>query len=318
MICLCCGKPIRSESGASSGWHKACVKRFFGTSVMPEISISERTLEWLALETASKGYTVPGVQKKMSLHLSHEKKARLTLVGYPSGYILKPQTEEFGALPEAEQMVMCMADAVGIATVPHGLILSGGQYAYITKRVDRQIVGGQPPRLLAMEDFCQLTFRQTDDKYRSSYERCARVIERWSSQKGLDMAEFFTRVVFSFMVGNSDMHLKNFSLMENAPDSQTYVLSPAYDMLPVNVIMPEDTEEMALALNGRKTKLRRKDFLALADSCGLAPGAADKMIRRLTGKTDFLIKIAGESPVPEALRKGFLELLNRRVDILSL
>ncbi len=317
MICLCCGKPIQSESGVSSGWHKACVKRFFGTSVMPEISISEQTLEWLALETASKGYTVPGVQKKMSLHLSHEKKARLTLVGYPSGYILKPQTEEFGALPEAEQMVMCMADAVGIATVPHGLILSGGQYAYITKRVDRQIAVGQPPRQLAMEDFCQLTFRQTDDKYRGSYERCATVIERWSSRKGLDMAEFFTRVVFSFMVGNSDMHLKNFSLIESAPGSRAYILSPAYDMLPVNLIMPEDTEEMALALNGRKTKLRRKDFLALADSCGLAQNAADKMIRRLTGKTDSLIKIAGESPLPEALRKGFLELLNKRVGILA-
>ena len=207
MICLCCGKPIRSQTSAPDRWHKACIKRFFGLEKLPEISISNETLEWIANETTNKGYTVPGVQKKMSLHLSVEEKARLTLVGYPSGYILKPQTKEYRALPEAEQMIMCMADAVGISTVPHALIHSGNEYAYITRRVDRVWVPDQPVRLLAMEDFCQLTYRLTSDKYQSSYERCAKVIDRWSSRKGLDMAEFFVRVVFSFLVGNSDMHL---------------------------------------------------------------------------------------------------------------
>ena len=132
MICLCCGKPIRSQTSAPDRWHKACIKRFFGLEKLPEISISNETLEWIANETTNKGYTVPGVQKKMSLHLSVEEKARLTLVGYPSGYILKPQTKEYRALPEAEQMIMCMADAVGISTVPHALIHSGNEYAYIT------------------------------------------------------------------------------------------------------------------------------------------------------------------------------------------
>ena len=92
MNCLCCGKPIKSEASACNGWHKTCIRRFFETSKMPEINISNETLELLAAETTNKGYTVPGVQKKLSLHLSMEEKARLTLVGYPSGYILKPQT----------------------------------------------------------------------------------------------------------------------------------------------------------------------------------------------------------------------------------
>lgn len=122
MICLCCGKPIKNEEAASCGWHHSCIKHFFGTTRLPEITISNEALEWIANETISKGYTVPGVQKKLSLHLSKEEKARLTLVGYPSGYILKPQTNEYRALPEAEQMIMCMADAAGITTVPHGLI----------------------------------------------------------------------------------------------------------------------------------------------------------------------------------------------------
>lgn len=217
MICLCCGKPIKNKEAASCGWHHSCIKHFFGTTRLPEITISNEALEWIANETISKGYTVPGVQKKLSLHLSKEEKARLTLVGYPSGYILKPQTNEYRALPEAEQMIMCMADAAGITTVPHGLIQSDGTYAYITKRVDRMVLPDQSIRLLAMEDFCQLTYRLTNDKYQSSYERCAKVIDRWSSQKGLDMAEFFIRIVFSFLVGNSDMHLKNFHCLKLPP-----------------------------------------------------------------------------------------------------
>ena len=316
MICLCCGKQIRSISASSGGWHKACIQRFFGTSVMPEISLSDETLEWIVNETTNKGYTVPGVQRKMSLHLSKGDKARLTLVGYPSVYILKPQSKEYSALPEAEQIVMCMADAVGISTVPHGLIRSGGTYAYITKRVDRVCLPDQPVRPLAMEDFCQLTFRLTNDKYQSSYERCAKVIDRWSSQKNLDLAEFFTRIVFSFLIGNSDMHLKNFSLIENAPGSQTYVLSPAYDMLPVNVVS-DDKEETALALNGETTKLRKKDFLALAVACSLSPAAAEKMIKRLIGKVDDMIIILQNSECPDSIRKNLLKLIKKRAAVFA-
>ena len=128
------------------------------------------------------------------------------------------------------------------------------------------------------------------------------------------MAEFFVRVVFSFLVGNSDMHLKNFSLIETAPGSQTYVLSPAYDMLPVNIVS-NDTEETALALNGKKTKLRKKDFLALAASCGLSPAASEKLIRRLIGKTDTMISIAQNAEIPDDIRMGCIELIKQRVAV---
>lgn len=137
MKCLCCGKLFRTES-TSSGWHKNCIKRFFGTTELPEIAIDENTLEILAAESINKGYTVPGVRKKLSLHLfSEEDKSRLTPVNYPAEYILKPQVAEFEAIPEAEQLVMAMADAAGISTVPHALIFGNGKLACITKRVDR-------------------------------------------------------------------------------------------------------------------------------------------------------------------------------------
>ena len=126
--------------------------------------------------------------------------------------------------------------------------------------------GGREKR--AMEDFCQLDEMLTQDKYKGSYERCAKLIKKYSSIPALDMAELFLRLVFSFAVGNSDMHLKNFSLIETAPESGVYVLSPAYDLLSVNLVMPEDKEQFALPMNGKKTNLRRKDFLIFADTAG--------------------------------------------------
>ena len=315
MNCFCCGKPLKTEN--DNGWHKACIKRFFGTANIPEIEIDEKTLESLAAQSTSKGLTVPGVQKKLSLHLSTDNhNPRLTLVNYPTGYILKPQVKEFECLPEAEQLVMCMADATGISTVPHALIKSGDNLAYITKRIDR-VFGKTDIKLLAMEDFCQLDLRVTADKYKGSYERCAKVIGRYSSQIGLDMAELFMRLVFSFIVGNSDMHLKNFSLIETGEASNTYVLSPAYDLLPVNVIMPEDTEELALALNGKKTHIRKKDFFAFAEECEISKASAEKMIAKIVSMKPKYIDMCNGSLLSDRLKERFAELIEQRCKALE-
>ena len=189
--CLCCNKEILNptEAERNSFWHEKCVKSFFGVSSIPEIDLSEKELEKLADLSVNKGLTVPGVQKKLSLHLSKEdKKVRFTLVDYPTGYILKPQSREFQHLPEAEFAVMKMAEAAGIKTVPNALVRLQGEYAFIPKRIDR--VKGS---LLAMEDFCQLSERQTEDKYRGSYENCGKIIKKYSKNVGLDMAEFYYR-----------------------------------------------------------------------------------------------------------------------------
>ena len=214
MNCLCCGKALNT-SDISVQWHKKCIKKFFDTKDIPDIDISEEVLKQLAADSTSKGFTVPGVQKKLSLHLAQGDNPRLTLVNYPTGYIFKPQTEEHPALPEMEYHVMQMAQISGIKTVPFALIRIPSQdmsYAYITKRIDR--IFGQKFGMLAMEDFCQLDGRLTEDKYRGSYERCGKIITQYSVRPGLDLSELYIRVVFSFVVGNSDMHQKNFSLIE--------------------------------------------------------------------------------------------------------
>lgn len=322
MKCLCCGKELNNISSEehSTQWHKSCVKKFFGTNILPKIDISEKILEQIAEESTNKGFTVPGVQKKLSLHLSTDdkKSPRLTLVNYPTGYILKPQTQDFRALPEAEYLVMSMAKATKIKTVPFALLKNSkeNQFVYITKRIDR-IQQSNQIKLLAMEDFCQLQNRLTIDKYKGSYERCARVVMKYSINKGLDKTELFLRVVFSFIIGNSDMHLKNFSLIETNEASETYHLSDAYDMLPVNVIMPQDQEQLALTLNGKKKNIRYKDFMIFADKCEVNRKAAEKIIKKVVSMKETYIQMCRESYLPDDMKESFEQLINQRTETLT-
>ena len=315
MNCLCCGKPLRTP--AETGWHKACIKRFFGTSNFPEIEIDDTTLNLLATETTNQGFTVPGVQKKLSLHLiSDHNKSRLTLVNYPTGYILKPQVAEFEALPESEQLIMSMADTAGISTVPHALIKGATGLAYITKRVDRNFSKNKM-EMLAMEDFCQLDLRLTADKYKGSYERCTKIIQKYSSRIGIDMAEFYIRLIFCFLVGNSDMHLKNFSLIETAEGSEQYVLSPAYDLLPVNANMPADKEQFALTMNGKKMNIRKGDFLKFADACGITRSTAEKLIQNLVKLTPQWLEMCEESLLPKELKERLEKIIRKRAETIG-
>ena len=310
MKCLCCGRNL--DPSNTSGWHKSCVKRFFGTDVLPEIRLSDEILEALASDTVKKGITVPGVQKKLSVHLFSEgDNPRLTLVGYPAGYIIKPQVKEFRAMPEAENLVMDMAASMKIRTAEHALIPYDGGYMYIVKRMDRIFLKNGEMEKLHMEDFCQLGGRLTADKYKSSYEQCVKIIKQYSSTPGADLTEFFMRTVFSFITGNSDMHLKNFSLLENSPGGE-YSLSPAYDLLPVNIIMPEDEEETALTLNGKKRRLRRNDFIALARNMGMSIPHAEAMIDGMVKGRDRLIALVDDSVLPEDMKEDFRMLIRER------
>lgn len=316
MNCLCCGKPLNT-SAVSNQWHKKCIKAFFGTVSIPDIDISDEILNQLAIDSTSKGLTVPGVQKKLSLHLTEEDNPRLTLVNYPTGYILKPQTEEYTALPEMEYLVMQMAQVTGIKTVPFALIHLSSQnsaFAYITRRIDR--AAGQTPGMFAMEDFCQLDGRLTEDKYRGSYERCGKIITRYSGHPGLDLSELYMRVVFSFAVGNSDMHLKNFSLIETAPGSSEYVLSAAYDMVSSNVIIPADKEQFALAMNGKKQHIRRNDFLHFGEAIGLPRSSAEKMMEKIVKYEQRYLNMCESSYLPDEMKERLMDLIRERMVVL--
>ncbi len=315
MNCLYCGKPINKENEIK--WHSTCIKNFFGTTKLPTIDLTKEKLENLAIENTNKGYTVPGVQKKLSLHLSKENNPRLTLVNYPTGYILKPPTEEYSSLPEMEYLIMKMAKVSGIQTVPFALIeiFNSEKFAYITKRIDRTFTDNI--KKLAMEDFCQLDERLTENKYQSSYERCAKIISKYSVQPGLDMAEFFLRLIFSFVVGNSDMHLKNFSLIETSSGSTLYRLSEAYDMLSTNVVIPEDSEQFALTMNGKKKNIKKDDFFTFANTIGLPPKSVQKMINKIVNLENKFIEMCQNSYLPKDKIDALEKLIKERIKVLN-
>jgi serine/threonine-protein kinase HipA len=253
--CLYCYLPLES---AEEAFHTSCSKKIFGQPNPPILPYSEADLEPLAKEVIRNQTAVTGVQAKLSLHITNNKEGserRFTIVGLWGGYILKPPTSFYPQLPEVEDLTMHLAQLAKIKTAPHSLIrLSSGNLAYVTKRIDRTKKGK-----LAMEDMCQLTEKLTEDKYHGSYEQIAKVIQKYSATPGLDVINFFELVLFSFLTGNADMHLKNFSLLEQQDLGMT--LSPAYDLVNTKLVNPADEEELALNLNGKKKKIRRQDFI---------------------------------------------------------
>lgn len=259
--CLYCYKFLEN---AEQDFHASCSKKIFGQPNPPAIRYSEADLESLAREIIQSQTTVTGVQAKLSLHITgnsnDQEGRRFTVAGLWGGYILKPPTENYPQLPEVEDVTMHLAEQAKIKTVPHSLVrLASGNLAYITKRVDRI-----KKEKLAMEDMCQLTERLTEDKYLGSYEQIAKTIQKYSATPGLDVINFFELVLFSFLTGNADMHLKNFSLLEQP--GLGMVLSPAYDLINTSLVNPADDEELALTLNGKKKKIKKQDFVAAMKS----------------------------------------------------
>ncbi|HPI98725.1 MAG TPA: HipA domain-containing protein, partial [Synergistales bacterium] len=214
-----CGYCYQALDDEPSFFHETCSLKFFGSRIPPALPYSCSDLDRLAEEAVRSRTTVPGVQEKLSLHLAKScgETPRLTIVGLWGAYILKPPVEEYPFLPEIEDMTMHLASIAGIETVPHALIpLSDGRLAYITKRVDRLRVKTERTGEMAkrhMEDLCQLAEKPAEYKYIGSMELMSKLIRKYSSIPGYDLTRFFDLALFSFLVGNGDMHLKNVSLI---------------------------------------------------------------------------------------------------------
>ena len=305
--CLYCYRPL--ETGEKD-FHAKCARKFFGTEKVPVLDYTCEDLEKLAIQVIKDQTSLTGVQQKLSLHLNeHEGSQRLTIVGLWGGFICKPQTIQFAQMPEAEDLTMHLAELAKIDAVPHTLMrMADNSLCYLTKRIDRSSTGEK----VAMEDMCQLTERQTEHKYRSSYERIAKAIVQYSSMPKMDVTNFFEVVLFSWITGNNDMHLKNFSLFE--PHDGNIRLTPAYDMLNAVILNPKDDEELALTLNGKKKKLKRSDFI----TSGLTMGVEQKTIERLIGKYVKLLpdmkKLIGNSFLNDELKDKYTELITERID----
>jgi serine/threonine-protein kinase HipA len=311
--CLFCYLPLDENE---SDFHLRCSRKIFGQTVVPILPYDEGHMSELATQVIKSHSTVTGVQPKISLHLASDiiRKTpnRFTIVGLWGTYILKPPTNNYQELPEVEDLTMHLAGIAKINVVPHSLIrMQSGKLAYITKRIDRL-----KNEKLHMEDMCQLTERLTEHKYHGSYEQVGKTILKYSVNPGLDLVNFFELVLFSFLTGNADMHLKNFSLIHQPGVGP--ILSPAYDLISTFLVNPADDEDMALTLNGKKKKIKINDFSMAFNSLKLDKKQQENIFKKMIIAKPFWMEFINQSFLSHNLMKAYKDLIDDRFNRLQL
>ena len=303
--CLYCYKPLEHEID----FHKACSLSFFGTEAPPKLEYSLDQMSELAKDVIERSVTIPGVQPKLSLSIVNDvtqnTNFRLTVVGALGGnFIFKPPSKDYPDMPQNEHVTMRIAEAFGIQTVKSSLIrLQSGELSYITKRIDRTDANEK----IHMLDMFQIT--EAFDKYKSSMEKIGKALGWYSSNTVLDKIFFFELAVFSFLTGNNDMHLKNFSMIQS---NSGWLLSPAYDLLNVTIVNPEDKEEMALTIEGKKSKLTRSNFDALGKSLNLTDKQIAGVFNRFYKKKNVALKWIENSFLSDDMKVRYIELVLQR------
>lgn len=307
--CLFCYNELELEQ---VDFHPACSRKIFGSDIAPILNYTRDNISTLAKQIIRSQTTLTGVQPKLSLEINRKDKnspKRFTIVGFWGEYILKPQTDQFEQLPENEDLTMHLAEIAKIKTVPHSLIrFADGELCYITKRIDRSRKGDK----IAMEDMCQLTERLTEYKYSGSYEQIAKIITKYSKAPILDLVNYWEQLLFCWLTGNSDMHLKNFSLFN--PKGYGFILTPAYDLLSTVLVLPEDNEELALTLNGKKNKIKKIDFEKSMFNSGLSEKQIENIFTKFEKLLPDFISFIEKSFLIDDFKNRYKEILNQMYD----
>jgi serine/threonine-protein kinase HipA len=304
--CLYCYKSLNENE---DDFHVQCLSKFFGTAEPPVFDYSLSDMAALAKNVVERHVSVPGVQPKLSLSLMQEtvNKQRLTVVGALGGnYIFKPPSDYYPEMPENEHLTMRLAEAFGLSTVDSSLIrLKSGELSYITRRIDRTDKGEKTHML----DMFQIT--GAVDKYKSSMEKIGTALQVYSDNTLLDSLRFFELALFSFLTGNNDMHLKNFSMIAR---ENKWVLAPAYDLLNTTIANPADKEELALTLEGRKSNLTLKYFEALGRRIDLNSRQMDNTFGRFLERKSLATSWVDESFLSADYKEKYLTILNARYE----
>jgi serine/threonine-protein kinase HipA len=307
--CLYCYQKLKGDSD----FHEKCSLDFFGSKVPPLLDYSMNQMTELAKSVVERSVAIPGVQPKLSLSvidesLKNDYRGRLTVVGALGGnYIFKPPSQQFSEMPQNEHATMLMAkQAFGIKTVPSSLIrLASGELGYITRRIDRTSNGTK----IHMLDMFQIL--EAFDKYKGSMERIGKAISAYSANTLLDQLFYFEVVLFSYITGNSDMHLKNFSMIAKNDD---WELAPAYDLLSVKIVLPEDEDELALPIEAKKRKLKLEHFGHFAKGLGLSDRQIQNAFSRFKKDHTKAFDLLDESFLSQEMRIAYKSLITERLD----
>ena len=295
--CLCCAKPIAGEEGR---YHRKCIKRLFGSTRVPVIPFGLADLPAQVLKTGAR-MSISGVQIKASVRLDAGK-SLLEVVAVGGTHILKPEPQQFPALPQNENLCMGLAADLGLPVPAHGLFpMADGSLCYLVARFDR--AGAEK---LPNETMFQIL--QSAEKYEGSLERVGKAIRTHAADVGLDSIDFFERVLFCFLTGNDDMHLKNWALVTRGRKT---ALAPCYDLVCSKIYLPKEADS-ALTIAGKNDKLERSDFEALANSLGIDAKAVQNIFERFRLAQARLRETVDGSELPIQLKRDFDALIQAR------
>lgn len=282
------------------------LRAMFGKPMLPTIPVTQKEIAVEAQKVAGK-LSISGMQPKLSVRLEGD---QLVSVAEKGLFILKPQTQNFPELPQNEYLCMQMGQRFGLRTAACLLLeLSDQTPAYLVKRFDRYRKGRRIEKL-ACEDMHQVL--GGPDKYAGSHEQIAEAIQQHCTFAPLEIQRFFETTLFNFAIGNGDAHRKNFSLLTN--EGGNVGLSPAYDLVSSRLAIPEEKEQLALTVNGKRNRLQRRDFLDFASHIGVASAYAEKRVTDLLGLQDEFAAMIDNSIVSEGLHGRFGAILAERMD----
>ncbi len=249
--------------------------------------------------------SISGVQMKLSVRVNP---GSLVLEPVAEGgtHILKPEPNQFPELPRNENLCMNFAAELKMSVPPHGLFpMADGTLCYIIKRFDRL----EDSTKMHKETLFQIL--NADDKYKGSLEQIGKIIRTHVKNVGLDSINYFERVLLSFLIGNGDMHLKNWALLIS--EEGKAALAPCYDFASSKIYLPAE-EDSALSINGRKNKLSRGDFEALAHSLEIDPKAAGNSLRKLYESMEQIIELSMHSELSDEWQQKLLDVINSRFE----
>ena len=257
--------------------------------------------------------SIQGVQPKLSAVL-RIKEQSMDLVDRGGRFILKPNPPLYEEVPANEALTMRMAAVAGIQVPPHGLLRAiDGSWVYFIKRFDREGRSGR----VHVEDFTQLTGASRETKYHSSLEQVVQVIEKFCTFPAVEKPKLAARLLFSFLTGNEDMHLKNFSLWHC---KGVVSLTPAYDLLNTTVVLGAAEEETALPLGGKKKNLTRKlwiDYFC-QERLGLSDRQVAAILSQLLAVRPEWVALIGRSYLSKGAKAHYREILIKRCSVLRL
>jgi serine/threonine-protein kinase HipA len=251
--------------------------------------------------------SVQGVQPKLSAVLK-QKEQRFEVVDIHGKFILKPQHHIFPQLPENEALTMRMAESCGIEVPLHGMVYSkDGSLTYFIKRFDRH---GRNKKL-AVEDFAQLAGLTRDTKYNYSIEKLIRLVEEHCTFPVLEKARLFHRILFNYLVGNEDMHMKNYSLIRQENKIE---LAPAYDFLSSTLVLKGNIEESALTIKGKKNNLTKNDLIKYLgqERLSLNDRIISNTLNQLSNARKDWYRLIGISFLNDEFKEKYSELVHER------